>query len=125
MAKSKSNTSFGMAAEIRAALKENPSLNQRETMDVIKKKFPDATINDNSFGVAFYNARKKLGIPSPGGRKRSKVRIKVPRAAASMPSPRAAIELPVLQAAAKYLAAAGSVEAAIEAVKQVHLLQIK
>ena len=62
--KKKTGGEFNMAAEIRSLLEENRSLTGSETLALIQKKHPKAKLNKNSFGVAFYGARNKLGISS-------------------------------------------------------------
>lgn len=119
MAKKKAAGSFKMAEEIRTLLGENPKLGANEALKALQERHPGTSINENSFSVAFYAARKKLGIASgPRGGKRV-VRKKLPSAA------RPAVNLATLQAAAKFLAESGSVETAVEAIRQVQGLQIK
>src|SRR5262245_22335668 len=99
-----------MAEPIRTVLTGTPESSGKETLEAIKAKHPDAKINEKSFGVAFYMARKKLGIGSKGRRGTAKVvRKKVPAAATG-----ASLDIGTLQAAAKFLTAAGSADAAIE-----------
>ena len=111
---------FNMADEIRTVLGENPKFSGKEALDAIKTKHPNAKINEKSFGVAFYNARKKLGIESKGrgGGAKKVVMRKLPSAT------RPAVDLATLQAAVKFLGEVGSAETAIEAIKQVQALQV-
>ena len=51
-----------MAGEIRDLLKANPGMTGREVLEALKAANPKRTINANSCGVAFSNARKSLGI---------------------------------------------------------------
>lgn len=122
MTKKKSATTakLNMAEEIKSLLGANSKLSAKETLEAIKAKHPDAQINEKSFGVAFYNARKKLGIASKGrGGAAKKVVVR------KMPSvTRPAVDMPTLQAAAKFITVIGSPETAIEAIKQVQRLQI-
>jgi len=120
MAKKKAASDFGMAEAIRTVLNENPQSSGKETLEAIKSKHPNAKVNEKSFGVAFYMARKKLGIASSGrGTAKKVVRKKMPVA-----SNGSALDINTLQAAAKFLTSAGSAEAAIEAIRQVQALQL-
>lgn len=121
MAKKKSATArIGMAEEIRSLLTANPKLSGKETLEAIKAKFPETPINEKSFGVGFYMARKKLGISSTrrGASAKKVVVRKMPSAA------RPSVDMTALQAAAKFLTQVGSAETAIEAIKQVQALQL-
>jgi hypothetical protein len=112
--------SFNMAAAIRDVLTENPKLSGTQALEVIQKKHPGQTINKNSYSVAFYNARHKLGIKS---RRRRKV-VRVAKPGAARKSSGGAINMELLQAARQYLAAAGSPDAAVAAIKRLQALQI-
>jgi hypothetical protein len=92
MAKQKKTTDFNMAREIRELIAKEPQMTGREVTAALKKKFPRQKINANSCGVAFSNARKKLGLRSEG-RARSSSGV--------------AIDVGVLHAAKNYLAACG------------------
>ena len=114
-----------MAEQIRDLLTATPTLSLKETLEIIKAKSPEP-VNEKSFGVAFYNARNKLGIKSPGSKK--VVRKKVPSSSAAAPARAASSagsKWSILQAAARFLSEAGSADAAIEAIKQVQSLQVK
>jgi hypothetical protein len=91
-------------------------------MDLVKQKYPEQSINENSFGVAFSNARRKLGIK--GRRGRRMVRRRKPGAARTVAAAGAAVNMELLQAARKYLAVAGNADAAVTAIKQLQQLQI-
>ena len=119
----KSASGFNMAKEIRVLLEENRDLMGREIYDALKKNFPKEKINESSCGVAFSNARKKLGIvPGKKSRRRSaKKKVVRKRVPATVP----VLNLSTLQAAAKYVAEVGNVEKAIEAVRQIRSLQIR
>jgi hypothetical protein len=119
MAKKKAAASFKMAEEIRALLSDNRKLSAPEVLKALQAKHPDTPINEKSFSVAFYGARKKLGIASERGGGKKVVRKKLPSAG------RPKVDLGALQAAARFLAEAGSTETAIEAIRQVQGLQIK
>lgn len=113
-------TDFKMSDAIKTVLGENPKFTGKEALDAIKSKYPDATINEKSFGVAFYNTRKKLGIASKrrGGATKKVVR-KMPSVTA-----RPSMDMASLQLAVKFIAEIGDAETAIAAIKQVQGLQI-
>ena len=69
-------------------------------------------INENSFSVAFYSARKKLGIASGNGRGGKRV---VKKRLPSAPAARPTVDLATLQAAAKFLDEVGNADVAIVA----------
>ena len=77
MAKKASNSDFNMAEAIRDVLSENPKLNCKETADAVSAKHPSVKINKNSFSVAYYTGRKKMGIGSRARRGRFVERVKV------------------------------------------------
>ena len=122
MAKKKPQAEFKMSEVIREILAASPKLSSKEASEAVVAKYPDATINKNSFSVAFYTARKKLGIDSPGRGKKSikKVGKKLGR-----PAARQTVDLAMMQAAAKFLSEVGGAEAALEAIKQVQAVQVK
>ena len=119
MAKKKSKAAeFNMSETIREIVTENPKLTCKEASAAVLAKHPTAKINDSSFMVAFYTARKKLGIGSSGrGKKAVKKTVK--------PAVRQAVDLAMLQAAAKFLSEVGGAEAALEAIKQVQAVQVR
>jgi hypothetical protein len=122
MAKKRAAGGFNMAAEIRNLLQENRALTGGEIVAALKEKFPKESINENSAAVAFFNARRKLGIKVRGKRRRSRtttvVKKPVPRVASTM-------DLAALQTAAKFVSEMGGADKALEAVRQVKSLQIK
>ncbi len=122
MAKKKPPAEFKMSEVIREIRTANPKLSSKEASEAVMAKYPDATINKNSFSVAFYTARKTLGIGSPGRGKKSikKVGKKLGR-----PAARQTVDLAMLQSAAKFLSEVGGAEAALEAIKQVQAVQVK
>ncbi|WP_373651762.1 MULTISPECIES: hypothetical protein [unclassified Schlesneria] len=122
MAKKQANSEFNMSEAIRDILKENPSLSSKEAIDAILAKYPSAKINKNSFSVAFYTGRKKLGINSTGRGKRIAKRKSLGGATTTV---RSSIDFAALQATAKFLSEFSSAEAAIEAIKQVQAVQLK
>jgi len=118
MAKKKSKTAdFNMSEAIREILTENPKVSCKEASAAVMAKHPTAKINDSSFMVAFYTSRKKLGIGSSRGKKGVKKSAK--------PAARKAVDLAMLQAAAKFLSEVGGADAALEAIKQVQAVQVK
>lgn len=123
MAKKKSANSFNMAAAIRDILTANHKSSFSETLNGLVKGNPKESINKNSFQVAFYNARKKLGIGPSRKRKTaagSKVVVrKTPAASGGI------LSLTTLQAAAKFVSEVGDANTAIEAVRQLRSLQIQ
>lgn len=123
MAKKKSSDGINMAEEIRAMLTENPKLSGREVIEALSAKHPGLKINKASAGVAFSNARKKLGIVKGAKKKGSDARVvrkRVPTTTTSRP----AMDMASLQAAVRFVSQIGSAETAIEAVRQVVALQI-
>ena len=122
MAKKKSarRGDFNLSAEVRNVLSESPNLTGKETLAAVKKKFPKQAINENSFGVAYSNARRKLGISKP-----RKVRRQKPAAKRRSQAPTTAVDMKALQAARKYLAEVGDADVAISAIKQLQSLQIQ
>lgn len=121
MAKKRAAGGINMAAEIRSILRENRSLSGNDVVAALKKKFPNETINESSAGVAFSNARRKLGIKPKrrrGPGKRTVVQKRVPKAAPK-------VDFATLQAAAKFVSEIGNADKAIEAVRQVRSLQIR
>jgi hypothetical protein len=119
MAKKTPDADFNMSEAIRAILTDNPKLGSKEVSDVILTKYPTAKINKNSFSVAFYTGRKKLGISSSGRARKSTKRG--PTSAA----PRSTVDLALLQATARFLSEVGGADAALEAIKQVQAIQVK
>ena len=53
---------FNMSAEVRALLKANNNISGPEVYEALCQKTPGQKINKNSCGVAFANARKKMGL---------------------------------------------------------------
>lgn len=122
----KARGEFNMSQAIRDVLQENPGMSGREVLEALKSKHPGQSINENSFGVAFWNARRKLGIKTRRGRR--KVRVRTPgmagRRAAAAPTSGGAIDFDLLQAARKYLSIAKDTDTAIQGLKQLQALQI-
>ena len=120
MAKKKTSD-FNMAEEIRNLLRGNRSLTGSEVLAAIRKASPGRKLNKNSFGVAFYSARKKMGIKSDKRRKSGVKRTVVKKRPAAV----AAVNMDALQAAAKFVSEIGDADRAIAAVRQIRSLQIK
>lgn len=119
MAKKQAEAEFNMSEAIRDILKDNPNISSKDAADAIQAKYPSASINKNSFSVAFYTGRKKLGIKSSGrGRRISK------RKAVSV-SIHPKVDMAMLQATAKFLSEVGGADAAIAAIKQVQAVQVR
>jgi len=113
------NTVFRDSSFRYKELKENSNLTAQEVEAEVKKQHPGQKINSNSLSVAFSSARKKLGITK--GKKRTVKRRK--------PSARGrangVVDMAALQAARKYVAEVGDVDAALEAVRQLRTLQVR
>ena len=91
-------------------------------------KYPTAKINKNSFGVAFYTIRRKLGA-GPSKRRGRRFARKVARVGAGTTKPtstgRPTVDISMLQTTAKFLSQVGGAEAALEAIKFVQAAQVK
>lgn len=125
MAKKKAGRGdFNMSQAIRDELQANSEISLKDCLAAIQAKHPGLDVNSNSFGVAFSNQRAKLGLKKRRGGKT--VRRRKPGAgAAAAPSQVARpVNLDVLQAARRYVAAVGDAETAIAAVRQLQTLQI-
>ena len=119
MAKKKSSDrTFNMSAAVRNVLKENPKLSAKEVEAEVKKQHPGQKINSSSLSVSFSSARKKLGIAK--GNKKT-VKRRKPSATGGADG---AVDIRALQAARKYVAEVGDVDAALEAVRQLRTLQV-
>lgn len=118
MAKKAAKGDFNMSEEIRDILTSSPNLSSHEVAEAIQSKHPGVKINKNSFSVAFYTGRKKLGISVSGRRgKAGKRRL--------VGGSRGGLDLSRLQTAAKFMREVGGADAAIEAIKQVQAVQLK
>ena len=111
---------FNLSAAIREVLAANPNASASEAMEAIQKKNPKAKINKGSFSVGFYTGRQKLGITSKR-KTRDKIGI---RKASGGTIRNGSIDLDTLSAAATFLREAGSVDAALAAIKSVQAVQI-
>lgn len=121
MAKKKASGNFVMTAAVRDILQQDPSLKATQVIEALRKKYPGEKINEASCKVAFSNERRKLGI---GKRRRRKLR-KPGMSASGGNKPQRLMKFEVLQAAKNFIAAAGSSEDAIAAIRQVTSLQVK
>lgn len=117
MPKKSTNADFNMSESIRDLLTENPKLSSKEAADALQLKYPTVKLNKNSFSVAFYTGRKKLGI-SLSGRGKKVVKRK-------SSSGRPTLDLSILQTTARFLSEIGGADAAFEAIKQVQAVQVK
>lgn len=125
MAKKASNSEFNMAEAIRDILKENPKLNCKETADAVMARNPSVRINKNSFSVAYYTGRKKLGIGSKSRRRRFSKRMARGTVQQAAASSRPTVDIAMLQTTAKFLSQVGGAEVALEAIKFVQAAQLK
>ncbi len=123
--KKKTGGEFNMAAEIRSLLEKNRALTGSETLALIQKKHPKAKLNKNSFGVAFYGARNKLGISSKRQSKKKRPtgqnKVVVRRTPAKTD---ATVDIATLQQAARFVSEVGDAQKAIDAIRQLRTLQI-
>ena len=115
----KAKNDFIMSQEIRKLLRKKRSLTGPEVYAALTEKFTGQEINKSSCGVAFSDARKKLGIKG-GRRRKSGAKRTVVKA---RPAPALSIE--TLKAAAKFVGEIGNADKALAAIKQVSALQIK
>ena len=113
---------FKMSELVRSILTENPKANTKEVKEAVLAKHPTVKINDNSFAVAYYNAKKKLFGPAGPKAKSSKTNP-VTKKTKSVAPP--SVDLATLQAAAKFLGEVGNADVALAAIKQVQGLQVK
>ncbi len=120
MAKKQPDSEFNMSEAIRDILKESPNLSSKEAIEAIQAKYPSAKINKNSFSVAFYTGRKKLGINSTSGRGR-----RISKRKSQSTSAHPSVNMAVLQTTAKFLSEVGGAEAALAAIRQVQAVQVK
>src|SRR5690606_21980086 len=83
-----------------------PAMSAKEGEADVKKQHPGKKLNSNSLSVSFSSARKKLGIAK--GRKKS-VKRRKPSASGRT---NGTVDMAALQAARKYVAEVGDVDAA-------------
>ena len=122
MAKKKAALEFKMSEVIRGILTENPKLSSKEVKEAVVAKHPTVKINDSSFVVAYYNAKKKLFGPT---HRKSKISKKNPVTQKAKSVAALSVDLATLQAAAKFLGEVGNADVALAAIKQVQGLQVK
>jgi hypothetical protein len=134
MAKKKAGArgDVNVSAAIREALTESPNLTGKETLAAVSAKYPDATINEKSFQVAYSVIRGKMGL---GGRRKAKVRR--PRPGAKTVSTEAVVARPAVSASAEkvslaqvqlaqeFVAKVGGAKAALAALEQLNKLQVR
>lgn len=53
---------FNMAQAVRDVLTKHKDATGKEALELVKKAHPSIKINENSFGVAYTNGRKALGL---------------------------------------------------------------
>lgn len=131
MAKKKASggLSFNMAEEIRNLLREDPQMSGGDVYEALSRKFPNESINKQSCGVAFSNARQKLGIKGRRGKKkkasvgRKTVKRATPTARKKVASS-GGIDLSALEQAQKFVSACGSISKARAAIDGLEALQV-
>ena len=121
MAKKAASSDFNMSEVIRELLIENPNLTSQGMTDAVMAKYPGAKINKNSFSVAFYTARKKMGIGQKGKSKKVGDRISKPQANHRP----ARVNADTMHSAVKFLREVGNIDDALAAIKQVQAVQLK
>ena len=127
MAQKPPKSEFNMSQVIRNLLKENPKIGGNEAAEAIQAQYPSLNLNKNSFSVAFYTTRQKMGLKLA---KRSK-RMTTRKSSAERKSPVKlqseveSVDLALLQATAKFLSEVGGADVALAAIKQVQAIQVK
>ncbi len=111
MAKKQSGP-FVMSKEIMNLVRKHPDLKGREVIELLKKQFPKAGINEKSAAVAFSNARKALGIG------KSNTRTSSPRKA------NGSSDVAALKAAREFVNSVGDTKSALAAIQQLEDLQL-
>jgi len=124
MAKKAAPAHFNMTTVIREILTANPNASAKEANDAILEKYPTAKINKNSFSVAFYTGRKKLGM-NPASNRGRKVGMRKSLLNMATSAGGHHVDLAMLHATAKFLSEVGGADAAIEAIKHVQAIQVK
>jgi hypothetical protein len=114
---------FNMSAEVRALLKANNNITGPKVYEALCQKATGQTINKNSCGVAFANARKKMGLS-----RKSKKKIgsdnKSRRGAKSATTSTDTISLSALRCARELLVRTnGDVSVAAAVLREVKALQ--
>ncbi len=111
----KSQSQFNMSALIREVLTGTPQMSSAQMIEEIQRRHPGVKINKNSFSVAFYTARQRLGR----GRRRANRHVSARRAASGK------CDLNVMRSAADFLRNAGGYDKGLEALKMVQAVQLK
>jgi hypothetical protein len=127
MAQKPPKSEFNMSQVIRNLLKDNPKIGGNEAAAAIQAQYPSLNLNKNSFSVAFYTTRQKMGLKLAKRGKRMTTR-KSSAAPKSPVTPQRAVgsvDLALLQATAKFLSDVGGADAALEAIKHVQAIQVK
>ncbi len=133
MAQKPPKSEFNMSQVIRNLLKDNPKIGGNEAAAAIQSQYPSLNLNKNSFSVAFYTTRQKMGLKLAKRSKRMTTR-KSSVAQKSSAEPKSpvtpqrevgSVDLALLQATAKFLSVVGGADAALEAIKQVQAIQVK
>ncbi len=122
------NVEFNMSEAIRDYLAKNKRASSAEVQQHIKENHPGHVINKNSFSVAFYTTRKKLGIAGGRGKKKraAVVRDVTIRTSVQPHTSTGALQITreMMKAAAELLRVCGDVNAALLAVRDVHSFQV-
>jgi|GEM_PF-1148203 len=127
MAQKPPKSEFNMSQVIRNLLKDNPKIGGNEAAAAIQSQYPSLNLNKNSFSVAFYTTRQKMGLKLAKRGKRMTTR-KSSAASKSLVTPQSevgSVDLALLQATARFLSEMGGADAALEAIKQVQAIQVK
>jgi hypothetical protein len=133
MAQKPPKSEFNMSQVIRNLLNENPKIGGNEAAAAIQAQYPSLHLNKNSFSVAFYTTRQKMGLKLAKRGKRMTTRNssapqKLSAAQKSPVTPQreaGSVDLALLQATAKFLSEVGGADAALEAIKHVQAIQVK
>ena len=106
---------FNMSAVVREALTLDPKATPQTVQDFILAKHPSAAINKGSFQVAFYTARKKLGVALPRGK--AKVGIRTRQQAAGGTARNGFVQIEAIKTAMELIKQAGGEADAIQLIK--------
>ena len=132
MAQKPPKSEFNMSQVIRNLLKDNPKIGGNEAAAAIQAQYPSLNLNKNSFSVAFYTTRQKMGLKLAKRGKRMTTRKSsaerkspVNKSPVKLQGEVGSVDLALLQATAKFLSEVGGADAALEAIKQVQAIQVK
>ena len=116
---------FNMAEAIRNELRADPDVSLADCRAAVSAKYPSQTINPTSFGVAYSNQRKNLGLKPRRGRRKTVRRAKPAVGATGFKAATAVrvMSLEHLQAARRCVTEIGDADTAIAAIKQLANLQ--